>query len=118
MTQQRKPRWPVVLIVMGIAGVLGAEWAVRLSPSLWSSLAIAGMGFPLTWTVLAIGIVSSLLFRRWRAFRWGLLFMVLSAPHAAQTWGWTVYPENIGGESPTWSFSPGASSVFQKGGMG
>tara|TARA_B110000459_G_C16562157_1_gene472120 strand:+ start:279 stop:1451 length:1173 start_codon:yes stop_codon:yes gene_type:complete len=116
MTQQRKLRWPVVLTVMGIAGVLGAELAVRLSPSLWSSLAIAGMGFPLTWTFLVIGTVSSLLFRRWRAFRWGLLFIVLSAPHAAQTWGWTVYPKNIGGESPTLSFSPGASSVFQKGG--
>jgi endonuclease/exonuclease/phosphatase family metal-dependent hydrolase len=118
MTKLRKPWWPVAVTGLGILGVFGAELAVRLSPSIWSSLAIAGTAFPITWMCLTLGTASSLLFRRWRLFRWGFLFILLSAPHAAQTWGWTFYPENVGGESPPWSFSPGASSVFQKGGNG
>ncbi len=107
-----KRRWPLVLIGLGIVGVLSAECAVRISPAFCPELGLAGIAFPFSWFCLAVGVVGGLICRRWRIFRWGLLVLVLSAPHASQTWGWSFLPNDLGTESPIWSYSPGASSRF------
>ena len=114
MTKSKKRRWPVVLIWLGLVGVLSAEFAVRVSPVLFPSLALAGMAFPLSWVCLMTGAVGSLYQRKWRALRWGLMGIALSAPHASQTWGWSFMPAGLGAETPAWSFSPGASSAFME----
>ena len=63
----------MLVTVLGLLGVLSAELAVRISPVTWSTLAMAGMVFPLSWGCLVTGVVGSLYHRRWRSFRWGLL---------------------------------------------
>ena len=102
----------MLVTVLGLLGVLSAELAVRISPVTWSTLAMAGMVFPLSWGCLVTGVVGSLYHRRWRSFRWGLLVLLLSAPHATQTLGWSFLPIQWGVASPAWSYSPGASSAF------
>jgi endonuclease/exonuclease/phosphatase (EEP) superfamily protein YafD len=97
-SRRRRLWWSVVLFIPGLAGVLLAECAVRISPELIAILGVACVVFPLSWLLMVVGTIGAFRTRKWK---WGILGLVvfgLSFPQAESTWGW-VQPSAADSES-------------------
>jgi endonuclease/exonuclease/phosphatase family metal-dependent hydrolase len=114
MKKERRPVWPILLVLFGLSGVVLAEIGVRFNMPSWPWLGVACMLFPLSWMVLFIGAIGGLWARRMRFVAGALGALFLSYPHAAQTFGWPIIRTSWGIESPALNYAPGTSSLFQE----
>ncbi len=86
-SSKRRRWWSLVFFFPGALGVLLAECAVRISPEVISVIGVAGIVFPLSWSLMILGTVGAFRSRRWKWFLLGSGLVLISAPHAQSTWG-------------------------------
>lgn len=99
-SRRRRIWWSVVLFIPGLVGVILAECSVRVSPEVIPILGVAGVAFPLSWSLMVAGTIGAFRARKWK---WGVLGLVVfgvSFSHAESTWGWAQFSaiDSVGAE--------------------